>query len=247
MVVENGLEYTRAALESVKTKYPYKIVIIDNYSTDGTKEWLASRKDIHSVIDPEGSTGLAYNWNLGIKEATRLRCNRFLMLSNDILLHSEYIDNLMARYDKGDVTLMSGYNIECDYPEQIFFKEIESFDDQPNAGFSCFMLSTDTIDKIGWLDENIRKIYWEDVDYATRIELAGEKHIVYRGSISYHYGSATLNRIATPEQQNEIHRNYALNQEYIMRKWGNDSRITKEIYQTPWNIENKSIKECNES
>jgi GT2 family glycosyltransferase len=243
MVLKNGLKYTIPAFETIKTNYSHKIIIIDHYSDQETKDYLKTL-DVILITDPLESTGRAYDINLGIKEAKKLGCDHFLIIDNDILLHSECIDNLVDRFQRGDCILISGHTPQCDYPEHIFHKEIESFDDGEYPLFSCFLTDTNTLEKIGWFDEHIVNLYWEDIDYLARIHLAGERAISYTGAIYYHYASQTLK---DSPNQNEIHEDFKKNQDYFFRKWGRDFRETKDIFKTPWNIENKSVKDCNEN
>ncbi len=36
----NSVEYTQNAVNSLRTSFPFQLIIIDDFSTDGTKQWL---------------------------------------------------------------------------------------------------------------------------------------------------------------------------------------------------------------
>ena len=49
----NKLEYTKKCIESIKkyTSGNYEIIVVDNNSTDGTKEWLIEQKNINYIFN----------------------------------------------------------------------------------------------------------------------------------------------------------------------------------------------------
>lgn len=60
----NNLEKTKLCLESIR-KYTkeevYEIIVVDNHSTDGTKEWLKVQNDI-KVIYNDTNLGFPIGW-----------------------------------------------------------------------------------------------------------------------------------------------------------------------------------------
>lgn len=88
MVTYNRLEYTRKTLDSLQStiKVPHELIVVDNYSMDGTQDWLR-REILRSslILNPENYyPGKACNigWEYGLKkysEATHL-----MRLDNDM-------------------------------------------------------------------------------------------------------------------------------------------------------------------
>jgi hypothetical protein len=112
--VHNCLNYTIQTIDSVQTTHPYQIIVVDDKSQNETKEWLAQRSDIIAITDPPKSTGVAYNWNLGIKTAFDLGCTHVLVMNNDVILHPMAIDNMMSRFAQGDAVMVTGVDVSRD-------------------------------------------------------------------------------------------------------------------------------------
>lgn len=83
----NGMKFLQACIDSLhkafKT-YRYEIVIVDNLSTDGSREWLAQRVDIIYVESAE-NLGFTGGNNLGARQA---RGGNLLFINNDTLVQS---------------------------------------------------------------------------------------------------------------------------------------------------------------
>jgi hypothetical protein len=110
------------------------------------------------------------------------------------------------------------------------------------AGFSTYIFTQNTIDKIGYFDENIYPAYWEDNDFHERIKRSKlpcahiENALVIAGDDKF-TGSCTLNSVSI-EYRKKMDICYQKNEKYFYEKWGNDSTS----YETPFN-KNYSIKE----
>ena len=248
-VAINCLKYSKQTIDSIKTKYPYEIIFIDNGSTDGTKKWLDSRKDIISYKDPMVSS-LAGCWNLGIKRAIADGCSHFLVLNNDLILSPNLIDNLVRKMQTEKYVMVTGVNQYegINEPKEMMEKYVEYDEnetDREHPDFSCFMINKKTIDKIGWLDENFMVAYFEDSDFHARIALAGEKAISTVSAIYYHYASKTV-------QENDylkpiVREAFIGNEAYFIEKWGckpvgDVPEMLKVYYKTPFDNPDKNIK-----
>lgn len=249
-VAVNCLEYSKQTIDSIKTKYPYEIIFIDNGSTDGTKEWLDTRTDIISYKEPENS-GLAACWNLGIKRAMEDGCSLFLVLNNDLILSPTTIDNLAKRMLTGKYVMVTGVNQHegINEPQEMMEKYVEYIEDEPeneHPDFSCFMIDKNTIEKIGWFDENYFIAYFEDNDYHARIALAGEKAISTTTAIYFHYASKTV-------EENDylkpiVAEAFRGNKKYFEEKWGHAPlgdvpNMVEKYYKHPFNNQNKELKD----
>jgi len=217
----NCLEYSKKTIDSIKTKSPYELIFIDNGSTDNTKKWLKTQ-NFNKIIDPKVS-GLAAVWNLGIVKARDLGCSLFLILNNDIILSPSTIDNLVKKMSTDKYIMVTGVNQHegCDKPEDMLGKNIEYKENETeneHPDFSCFMINNNTIDKIGWFDENFAIAYFEDNDYHGRIALSGEKAISTISAIYYHFESKTVKN--NPHLKKIITEAFKMNKEYFKEKWG---------------------------
>lgn len=251
MPVRNCLEYTQQAIESIKTFYHYDLVVIDDHSDQPMKDWLLEEVELIPemglITDPKTS-GVAANWNLGIRKLIEFSdCDTFLVLNNDILLHPQTIDNLVERLNEGDVIMVTGTNVaQYATPDKIFNYPITDYSESEHPDFSCFLINKHFIEKIGWFDENFIGAYMEDCDAHARIVLAGEIAVACNSAPYYHYSSRTLQE--NPRLAEQIHENHLKNQRYFAKKWGvshvNDVEKMREVYyKHPFDDESKSIKD----
>src|ERR1044071_10297781 len=92
----NQVEYTRRCVESLArcTEQPYELILVDNGSTDGTGEFLASVKA--TVIRNAVNLGCAKAWNQGVRAATG---DVIGILNNDIVVTPGWLGRLPAFMD----------------------------------------------------------------------------------------------------------------------------------------------------
>lgn len=248
IAVRNCLQYTQEAIASIKTKWPYQVYVIDDHSDQDMKDWLETRSDIIAFYDPPESTGLAYNWNLGIRTALDDGCTHIFVPNNDVLFNPKTIDNLVTRINKGDVVMVTGINSAgaCPSPLDIFNLEIGEDSETEHPDFSCFMITKKLLNKVGYFDENFRGAYCEDSDMHARIVLSGNKAITYNRAPYYHYASMTLKQ--NPNLSDQIRGQHGQNMNYFVQKWGHSlvgdpPEMQKVYFKTPFNDPNKSIKD----
>jgi GT2 family glycosyltransferase len=244
----NCLEYSKKTIDSIKTSHPYEIIFIDNGSTDGTKDWLKTQS-FTKIIDPQVS-GLAAVWNLSILKARELGCSLFLVLNNDIILSPTTIDNLVKKMSTGKYVMATGVNQHegCEKPEDMLLKSVEYKEDEPDnehPDFSCFLINDNTIDKIGWFDENFITAYFEDSDYHARIALSGEKAVSTISAIYYHFESKTVKM--NPQIREIVKESFEHNRDYFKEKWGHENvgdvpEMRKKYWKNPFNDPKKDIK-----
>jgi len=235
--VLNCLEFTKITLSTIYSKHPYKLIIIDNGSTDRTGKYLDGLEGIENikVIRFKENIGAGPAWNYGIQYAMRkFQSKYFLIANNDILLHPEAIDILIKAIDFTKCILTSATDISgtVSCPEDVLKMKVPKKTRLTEAPeFSCFMLKTETIQKIGYFDEKFYPAYFEDNDYHYRIRLAGLKAVKTNRALYFHYGSRTI------KNDEKIHNisnlGYTANREYYRQKWG--GLPGEEIYKTPFN------------
>ena len=233
-------KYTKSCLESIKTKHEYRILLIDNGSTDETKEEagkLVSNNFSH--LRNEEPWSCARSWNYGVNDAFTRGYDYVLILNNDIILHPEAIDIMVERFEKekdSDLVMVTCLDVrgECEYPVDVVELSPEKKKDvpeSPHPNFSAFMINKKCWDIIGEFDENFRPCYFEDNDYHHRIELAQMKAVCLPTAMFYHYGSRTQNEaIGRPICSSP---QFEYNGRYYQNKWGGVPG--SESFATPFN------------
>jgi len=192
----NNLDYNIQCIQSIREytqDSSYEIVIVDNGSTDGTREWLRQQSDIKLVF-PDQNTGFPKGCNLGIEAAKKE--NDILLLNNDIVVTPHWLDNLKkclySNDDIGAVGPITNYawnNQAIDVPYKSiqdmikFAEDINKTDKnkwEPKAklvGF-CLLIKRKVLDIVGLLDERFSPGNFEDDDLCVRIIKAGYRLFV---------------------------------------------------------------------
>jgi GT2 family glycosyltransferase len=225
--------YTKPMLESLHCSVaPWAVYLIDNGSTDYTKE--VSQLDIASsaaskvliVKRNEENKGCGGGWNQGLEYGMAHGFTHFLIVNNDVLLSPLTIDRLYTRFKVGDKLLVSAVDVsgELPVPQQILDPNHpvshKDASEAPHPSFSCFMVSRETVEKVGYFDEAFFPAYFEDNDFHYRIKLAAgdEAAIATTRAVYYHFGSRTQNEaIAAPIVKGDM---FEANRRYFIRKWG---------------------------
>lgn len=235
--VLNCFEYTYNFIKSIPKDLKCWIIIIDNGSTDRTKNYFTNENRDRRVdyVRFEQNNGVATSWNIGIHIAKyNLKCEYFLICNNDILIRKDTIYNLVKTIQYPGVLLSTPTNVNDGLvkPEELAEmglpkKEIIT----QNPDFSCFLIKKETIEKIGNFDSAFFPAYFEDNDYHYRIKIAGFDGVKNSRALFYHFGSMTVKsgqdiRILSNSR-------YLQNQAYFIEKWG--GKPGEELFNTPFN------------
>lgn len=210
VTVCNGLDMNRDMVNSIHSSTPYHLIIVDDYSIDGTKKWIKelqaeqnghNRLSVEAIIDPD-TDSLAAKWNLGMQRAADLGCTAGLVCNNDIIFSPVTIDAVVARLDKAIadkemVVMVSAHNRRGDLqPDQIYTtKAPQAPTESPHPDFSCFMERVDVWKAIGGFAEIYKPCYFEDNDHHTKLKAYGFIALATTGAPYYHYGSRTQNSV----------------------------------------------------
>ncbi|NUU60944.1 glycosyltransferase [Paenibacillus agri] len=232
LLTYNKLQYTQACIESIRKytqKGTYQLIVVDNLSTDGTRDWLADQTDILTIFNEE-NVGFPKGCNQGIEIATG---DNILLLNNDVLVTENWL-SLMSEclYSSNDIGAVgpvsnSAYgDQEIDTPYSTL-DEMWSFANKYNLstapdweqkikliGF-CMLIKKEVVDQIGLLDEIFSPGMCEDGDYSLRIIQAGYKLMVCRNIFIHHFGSTSFGEM--PEQRQQL---WARNRQKFAEKWG---------------------------
>jgi GT2 family glycosyltransferase len=216
--------YTKPCLDSLKVGYPYRIVLVDNGSTDETPD--EAGRLVGSTFQHrryETNTGTTPAWNYGIADGFEKGADYVAVLNNDILCHPACLDRLAQRMERNDIAIATALDIrgEVAAPEDIFTIPPDAKDgaaESEHPNFSAFMLNRHCWETVGRFDEQFSPAYFEDNDYHRRIVLAGLRAVVHPPAMFYHFGSRTQNEscpapIVSGGAFDRI-------RDYYVRKWG---------------------------
>lgn len=193
----NRREDTLACLESLShlTYSNYRLIVIDNGSTDGTG--AAVRKDFPHVelIDNHRNLGFQGGFNVGLRQSLRQGTDFILVLNNDTVVQADLLDELMAHATRPDVGMLAPKIYHFSEPNRIWSvggdchpitcEVIHRGDGQLDHGqwshvierdflVGCALLLKRTLlEKIGLFDMGFHPAYYEDADLCMRARQAG--------------------------------------------------------------------------
>ena len=193
--VFNQLHFTRQCLESLKAAGcdDSMIVVVNNASTDGTAEFLASRPKLRAIQNPE-NRACAAAWNQGFAAA---KTQWTVFLNNDTLLPPGWLESLVDFAEKNGVDIASPGMGEgdLDYDLAGYAREyvagMKAVQRRGTANGACFMVARKVFDTIGGFDENFRKGGNEDDDFFLRARNAGFKLAISGCSYIHHFSRMT--------------------------------------------------------
>ena len=219
MPVYNQLIFTKGCLESIrKHSEPAEIIVIDNGSSDGTKEFLAAYPDI-IVITNDENRGFAGACNQGAKAA---KGDWVVILNNDVIVSDGWLIGLVEfaetrRLDIVTPAIREGdLNYDIDSYSREFIRTMAGVARIGEADGICFMVRRVVFDTIGYLDENFLIGQFEDVDFFRRAKTAGFKLGITGRSFIHHFGSITQDSIRRVKTVKPYE---AINRAYYQRKW----------------------------
>lgn len=208
----NNLNYNRICLDSIR-KYTsaqtYEIIVVDNNSTDGTREWLKEQTDIKLILNDE-NVGFPKGCNLGIEASEK--DNDLLFLNNDTKVTPRWLDNLkICLYSDDKIGATSSITNNCsnyqvinvpynDVEHMIEFADSnnittpEKWEQKARLVAFCMLIKRDVINKIGIFDERFTPGNFEDDDLCMRITEAGYKLMVCNDSFIHHFGSTSFKK-----------------------------------------------------
>lgn len=203
-VAWNQLDHTKRFVQSVRRftrDIRYQIVVLNNASTDGTKEWLDAQADI-LAIEADENVG----WINGVNEAiTYFRAvyddaDFYVIANNDtVVTDSGWLQRLLNHFTEttGAVGPTSNYVIGR---QSSAYNHPGIYEEETNTliGF-FFVIRREILDVVGLLDPAFGMGGADDHDYSIRIRQAGYTLKIARDVFVHHSGSKTFMQILGPE------------------------------------------------
>ncbi len=204
----NQVAYCQACVASLLrcTQRPYKLILVDNGSTDGVGPFFDSVAGAEAV-HAEKNLGFAGGVNLGLERAE----GHAVLLNSDTLLSPGWLERLEAALLSAPEIGMAGPMSNCAAgPQQIDGlslrdePEIDAFalalaarnagrvrDVTRLVGF-CLLLRDAAWTAAGRFDERFGIGNFEDDDYGTRLRRAGWRLAVAEDCFVFHHGGRTF-------------------------------------------------------
>ncbi len=216
IVTKDNLHLTKLCLDSIyrNTLYPnFEIIIVDNASTDGTREYLNKQITTHSnlrIIFNEKNEGFARANNQGIINASG---EYIVLLNNDTVVTRGWLGRLLRYLNKDsqvgmvgpvtnfagneakiNVTYMSQDDMEKFADHYAFDHEGRYFEIKMLAMF-CVAMRRSLVEEVGLLDERFGLGMFEDDDYSYRVKIQGYKLVCAEDVFIHHFGMSTMKKL----------------------------------------------------
>ncbi len=223
------LSETLASLEA-QTE-PVQVIVVDNGSTDGTAEMLATRFPRVTVVHNPANVGFGRAINRGVREATA--ADVIVLVNNDAVCAPDFVQRLLEPFADRRVGMVAGVLLQGSAPglvdsagieldttlrswDMLWNRPVEDIADAgdpvgPCGGAAAYR--ADAFLELGGFDEQFFA-YWEDVDLALRFRLAGWRCVRAPEALALHRHGATLGA-ASPAQR----RLEAYGRAYVLAKY----------------------------
>ena len=199
MVTYNRLPLTQRMLDSFlkTTTSPYRLMIVDNASTDGTVEWLkqlnidsANCQGVNIYFN-KTNKGFASGLNRGMKMAEQYKDPYLCSMDNDIELPNNWLKDCTDTIDVNP-NYVIGVNFEgVSYPPLTKNGRTFQYKSKGNLGCACMVFSRALHEKIGYFTTEYQLYGEEDANWGFRARLAGY-NLGYLITPGLHFGSGEL-------------------------------------------------------
>jgi GT2 family glycosyltransferase/2-polyprenyl-3-methyl-5-hydroxy-6-metoxy-1,4-benzoquinol methylase/glycosyltransferase involved in cell wall biosynthesis len=219
----NAVEYTRACLDELALRgRDLEVVVVDNGSSDGTRELLAGRPHVRTIRNEE-NRGFAGAVNQGLAAATApIVC----VLNNDTLLTDGWLEPLIARLEDDPRTALAGpCTSYAKGRQQVDLaggeRPLRDLDDMRElaarwcerergrsedvaflSGF-CFVARRADLLPLGGLASEYGRGTFEDDELCRRLRRAGRRLVIARDSFVWHFGNRTFQALGVDLKQQQ--------------------------------------------
>ena len=195
--VHNRKEFTRNCLLSLgqQTYKDFKVVVIDDGSTDGTAEMLTNEFPEVHVIKGDGNLWWTAATNLGVKYALENNADYILTLNNDTIATEDFLEKMVYWAERTPKSLLGAFAMDANTKQPVYGGEIINWK-WANSKFLLdilpkeqwyglhevshfpgrgLLIPLEVFSKVGLYDEKHFPHYAADYDFTHRAIRAGYK------------------------------------------------------------------------
>jgi len=214
----NGKDLLEVCLSSLfkNTRYKnFKVLLVDNGSTDGSVEFVRKNFPSVEILALDKNYGFAGGNNRGIFYVMKkYKPDYVLLLNNDVeFIDPSWLEKLVESAEENEKIGIIGCKLlnrsgSEEYSPGFLdpkmwvvgnMRRIEkrikdTKGEVKSVAFACVLIKKDVIEKIGYLDEDFFPAGCEDTDYCLRAKAAGFRVFVNWDVSVLHLGGATTKR-----------------------------------------------------
>ena len=191
-----------------QTCQDYKVLVVDNASTDGSLEYMKEHYPEIEVIALDKNYGFSKAVNVGIQHSTT---PYVILLNNDTTVDPHYVEEMIKAIERSPrIFSVSSKMIQMYHPELIDSagdlytllgwgvcrgtgRPVSNYTEADEIFTACAgaaIYRRSAFSKIGYFDEN-HFAYLEDIDVGYRAKIYGYKNTYCPTALVYHVGSGT--------------------------------------------------------
>jgi len=166
----NHWKYTQRCLRSLQeARTPWPIVLVDDGSTDATREFKGSQQV--QVIHHQENKGVSAAWNSGVQKARALGADAVIIINNDTEVP---VGSLPVFFEKMTYRRrIIGQALACIGSDWDFSHATELPDEAHYVEGFAWAIHMSVFDTIGLFDAGMKQAYCEDSDFCIRARTAG--------------------------------------------------------------------------
>lgn len=170
-------------------------------------------KDFYIVPNVDFGMSLSAAINKGFKRALADGCDYVVYCADDVILGENAIQTVLGHHTQMNAWITIGVG--------------------KNASWDFFVASPELFENVGFWDESFYPAYFEDNDFARRVNLAGgAEKTQYCHATFEHIGSQTIKRFSPFEMQKHS-MYFEMNKQRYINMWGGPPG--EETYTEKWN------------
>lgn len=221
----NQLDYTKqfiASLDREEVDFS-RIVVVDNGSTDGTREWLQTQ-GFGQVILNNRNLGCGAAWNQG---ALAIQSKWTVVMNNDVVCAKGWLKNLLSSAEQHNLQIASPAMVEgtLDYDLEAWASEatakMQSYCRMGAPHAVCMAIREDVWDEIGYFMPVPKLLGYEDGIFFQRAREAQLNTATVGSSWLHHYGMTTQKALKLEKkmQERDSLGNRSLMKMYMAQGW----------------------------
>jgi hypothetical protein len=215
----NGAAFIAEFGESLsKITYPnYRLIVVDNASTDDSLHILSRSQPQAVVLQNEANLGFTGACNRGLAYCLEQPFDYVLILNSDVVMEPDFLHHLVAGADGRTMAAPKTYLYhhpgllddsvgEFDWTRGVWKQRILGKPPTPDfdrprpldsANLSALLVPTGLLREVGLLDERFF-IYYDDTDFVRRARDKGYRLWFVPAAVIYHQKGATIGGPETP-------------------------------------------------
>jgi len=201
----------------------FKVVVVDNGSTDGSTETIQKKVKNITFIQLRENFGFSKGMNVGAWYALRYHKPKYVIfLNNDITFpckHRNWLSDLISDLEENKQVAISAPKIKLPNGRiegawilkgRFFLRRSKVSTDVrkkchvTHCTGACLLIKSSVLKEIGFYDERFSPFWFEDMDLFLRVKKSGYSIIYNPTHTLNHVSSATIKRIDAAQIQSKV-------------------------------------------